>query len=88
MFPKCKGLSNKLLPFTFITLRNKRSQKLPRVVHALLIIIIIIESPERSFAKTCGMCFPGSLGTRLSAVIAVTPLGEFVRVRVRSGQSR
>lgn len=28
-FPKCKGLSNKLLPFAFNTVSNKRGQKLP-----------------------------------------------------------
>lgn len=40
-FPKCPGLPDKLLPFIFSTTSNKCSQKLPQVVHALLIIIII-----------------------------------------------
>lgn len=54
MQPQHQGPCNRLLPFTFKTISDKQSQKLPRVLHALL-IIIIPEAPERSFVKTCAV---------------------------------
>lgn len=73
-FPKCQGLADKLLPFTFSTTSNKRSQKLPQVVHALEIIIIYWISRK-------GVCrglwvFPRCWDIA-GTVPALTPLQEF-----------
>lgn len=54
-FPKCQG---KFLPFTFNTVSNKRSQKLPQVVQALKMIIIIYWVSCRGVAEAGGVPVP------------------------------